>query len=42
MLYKPYYYDVNLGSNDRNKEMLLYADHTEESEYYNGSSLTYG
>lgn len=36
------YYDVNLGSNDRNKEMLLYADHTETSEKYNVSSLTYG
>lgn len=36
-----YYYDINLGSNDRNKEMLLYADHTEKSEYYNDSSLTY-
>lgn len=35
------YYDVNLGSNDRNKEMLLYADHTEKSEKYNASSLTY-
>ncbi|SHH69739.1 RagB/SusD family nutrient uptake outer membrane protein [Flavobacterium defluvii] len=38
----PYYYDVNLGSNDRNKEIMLYADHTEKSEYYNGASLTYG
>jgi len=38
----PYYYDVNLGSNDRNKEMMLYADHTQASEYYNGASLTYG
>jgi len=36
------YYDVNLGSNDRNKEMLLYADHTETSERYNGGSLTSG
>ncbi len=36
------YYDVNLGSNDRNKEIMLYADHTEASEKYNGSSLTYG
>lgn len=36
------YYDVNLGKNDRNKEMLLYADHTQTSELYNGSSLTYG
>jgi starch-binding outer membrane protein, SusD/RagB family len=36
------YYDVNLGQNDRNKEMLLYADHTQTSEKYNVSSLTYG
>jgi hypothetical protein len=35
------FYDVNLASNDRNNEILLYADHTEESEYYNGASLTY-
>jgi hypothetical protein len=35
------YYDVNLGSNDRNSELLLYADHTETSELFNGSSLTY-
>jgi hypothetical protein len=35
------YYDVNVGSNDRNSEMLLYADHTQASEYYNGGSLTY-
>lgn len=38
---QPTYYDVNLGSNDRNKEILLYADHTEKSEFYNASSLTY-
>src|SRR5690606_25666094 len=25
-----------------NSEILLYADHTETSEYYNGGSLTYG
>ena len=36
------FYDVHLGQNDRNKEMVLYADHTETSEKYNGSSLTYG
>lgn len=35
------YYDVNWAENDRNNEILLYADHTETSEYYNGSSLTY-
>jgi hypothetical protein len=37
-----YFYDVHLGSNDRNKEILLYTDHTENSEFYNGASLTYG
>lgn len=36
------YYEVNVGSNDRNKEIMLYADHTQEDEYYNGGSLTYG
>lgn len=36
-----YYYDVNEGSKDRNKEVLLYPDHTEKSELYNGQSLTY-
>lgn len=39
---QPTFYDVNLAQNDRNNEMLLYADHTEKSEYYNGGSLTYG
>ncbi|SDY82480.1 Starch-binding associating with outer membrane [Flavobacterium aquidurense] len=38
---QPTYYDVNLGSNDRNSEILLYADHTEKSEFFNASSLTY-
>lgn len=36
-----YYYDVHLGSNDRNKEVLLYADHTESSEQYDGASHSY-
>lgn len=36
-----YYYDVHLGSNDRNAEVLLYADHTESSEYYDGQSHSY-
>ncbi|MGN6355655.1 MAG: RagB/SusD family nutrient uptake outer membrane protein [Parafilimonas sp.] len=39
---QPTYYDLNLGSNDRNSEIVLYADHTETSEQYNGGSLTYG
>jgi len=38
---QPTYYDVNLGSNDRNSEILLYADHTEKSEFFNASSLTF-
>lgn len=36
-----YFYDVHVGSNDRHAEMMLYADHTEASEQYNGGSLTY-
>lgn len=35
------FYDVNLAQNDRNSEMMLYADHTETSEFYNASSLTF-
>ncbi|MBX3240913.1 MAG: RagB/SusD family nutrient uptake outer membrane protein [Chitinophagaceae bacterium] len=34
------FYDVHVGGNDRNKEMLLYADHTQQSEFYNGSPVT--
>lgn len=36
------FYQVNAGEYDRNKEILLYADHTQEDEYYNGGSLSYG
>ena len=36
------YYQVNVATNDRNNEILLYADHTQDSEFYNGASLTYG
>ncbi|MCE7054646.1 RagB/SusD family nutrient uptake outer membrane protein [Algoriphagus sp. AGSA1] len=36
------FYDVNWAPNDRNNEILLYADRTETSEFYNGSSLTWG
>ena len=39
---QPTYYDVHLGSNDRNNEVMLYADHTENSEEFNGGSLSYG
>ncbi|WP_162053487.1 RagB/SusD family nutrient uptake outer membrane protein [Pontibacter pamirensis] len=38
---QPTYYDVHVGTNDRNPEILLYADHTETSEFYNGASLTF-
>jgi hypothetical protein len=34
------FYDLHRGGNDRNKEMLLYADHTDQSEFYNGAPLT--
>lgn len=33
------YYDLHVGGNDRNKEMLLYADHTQDSEFYNGTCI---
>lgn len=40
---QPTYYDVNNAANDRNNEIVLYADHTESSAYYNGpSDLGYG
>lgn len=34
------FYDLHVGGNDRNKEMLLYADHTQESEFYNGAPIS--
>ena len=34
------YYEVNIATNDRNKEIVLYSDHIED-EYYNQSSLSY-
>lgn len=34
------FYDLHVGGNDRNKEMMLYADHTQESEQYNGACLS--
>lgn len=39
---QPTFYDVHVATNDRNNELLLFADHTETSEFYNGSSLTWG
>ena len=38
---QPTFYDLHVGSNDRNNEVLLYVDHTQTSELYNGASLTY-
>ncbi len=38
----PTFYDLHVATNDRNKEEMLYAEHTQNDEYYNGSSLTYG
>lgn len=35
-----HFYDVHLGSNDRNKEIVLYSDHIED-EYYNNASLSW-
>ena len=35
----PTFYDLHVGGNDRNSEMMLYADHTQESEFYNGACL---
>jgi hypothetical protein len=37
---QPTYYDVNVATNDRNNEILLYADHTESSAKYNESNVT--
>jgi hypothetical protein len=34
------FYDLHVGGNDRNREMLMYADHTQESEFYNGACLS--
>jgi hypothetical protein len=38
---QPTFYDVNVGTNDRNSEIMLYADHTQASQQYNAASLTY-
>ncbi|WP_312089177.1 RagB/SusD family nutrient uptake outer membrane protein [Chryseobacterium sp.] len=37
---QPTFYDLNRGSNDRNMECMLYADHTEASEFYNEGVIT--
>ena len=36
---QPTFYDVSLGSNDRNKEIVLFSDHIQD-EYFNGTSLS--
>lgn len=33
------FYELHRGGNDRNKEMILFADHTQENEFYNGACL---
>ncbi len=33
---QPAFFDTFYGPNDRNSEILLYADHTAQNEYYNG------
>ncbi len=38
---QPTFYDVSVATNDRNNEILLYADHTENSSIYNGGDLSY-
>ncbi|MDO5443863.1 MAG: RagB/SusD family nutrient uptake outer membrane protein [Bacteroidia bacterium] len=37
-----YFWQTNAGQYDRNKECVFYADHTQNSEQYNGASLSYG
>jgi hypothetical protein len=36
------FYDLHVGGNDRNKEMMLWADHTQENELYNGAPINTG
>ena len=33
---QPTFYDVNVATNDRNSEIMLYADHNEDEKYGNG------
>ncbi|MBP5387280.1 MAG: RagB/SusD family nutrient uptake outer membrane protein [Prevotella sp.] len=35
---QPTFYDVNVATNDRNSEIMLYADHDENEKYGNGGS----
>jgi len=36
-----YFYDVNVGAKDYNKEVMMMIDHTQSNELANGQSLTY-
>lgn len=36
------FYDLHVGGNDRNKEMLLFADHTDQNEQFNGAPINTG
>ncbi len=35
---QPTFYDVNVATNDRNSEIMLYADHDEDEKFGNGGS----
>jgi hypothetical protein len=35
------FYDVSVATNDRNKEMLLYADHTQGNKYFDDADPSY-
>ena len=35
---QPTFYDVNIATNDRNSEIMLYADHNEDEKYGNGGA----
>ena len=35
---QPTFYDVNVATNDRNSEIMLYADHDEDEKYGNGGN----
>ena len=35
---QPTFYDVNIATNDRNSETMLYADHSEDEKYGNGGA----
>ena len=37
---QPTFYDVNLAQNDRNNEIMLWADHTEANAQYSESNIT--